>query len=177
MGWVGSAVRFSMFVGLIWCQVEIFRAPARERMTPKYQRLAFYSTSLFVMIACASLDSFITDFSGGKPWARPIKAGFFLPCICLTLFFAAPYPDDYFGAIAKKPAPTPSTVFWPLVFELIADGVLAEAARWLTTCLVSDTEKSDSLFASASWYVVPLTIYLRQPNLQSRLQFMAAVLG
>lgn len=145
-------------------------------MTLKYQKLGFYSTTLFVMIACASLDAFITDFSGGKAWARPIKAGFFLPCICLLLIFVAPYPDDYFGALVKKPVPEPSSVFWTLVLELIADGVLAEACRWFTTCLVSDTEKSDSLFASASWYVVPLTIYLRQPNLQSRLQYTAAVL-
>jgi hypothetical protein len=175
MGYVGTAVRMGMFAGLIWCQVQIFRAPARERMNTHYQRLGFYSTSLFVMIAMASLDSFITDFSGGKPWARPIKAGFFLPCICLLLFFFAPYPDDYFGAIERKPPPTPSSVFWPLVFELIADGIFAEAARWFTTCLVSDTE-NESLFASAAGYVVPLTIYLRQPNLQSRLQYMAALL-
>jgi hypothetical protein len=114
---------------------------------------------------------------GGKPWGRPIKAAFFLPVICLLLFFVAPYPDDYFGAIPRKPLPTPSSVFWPLVFELIADGVLAEACRWFTTCLVSDTEKTESLFASAGFYVVPLTLYLRQPNLQSRLQYCVALMG
>jgi hypothetical protein len=147
-------------------------------MTTKYQKLAFYSTTLFVMIACASLDAFITDFSGGKPWARPIKAGFFLTCVCLVLFFAAPYPDDYFGAIPEKIL-TPEdfrSVSFSLLFELMADGVLAEVSRWFTTLLVSDTEKTDSLFSSASWYVMPLTIYMRQPNLRARIDYMTSVL-
>jgi hypothetical protein len=174
MGYISQAVRFGLFGGLIWCQIEIWRAPARERMMHKYQLMSFYSTSLFVLIAMASLDSFITDFSGGKSWGRPIKSGFFLPCICLVLIFFGPYPDDYFGPIAKK-GETPSTVLWPLVYQLIADGFLAEAARWFTTCLISDPD-SESLWSSAAPYVVPMTIFLRQPNLQSRLQYMSAML-
>lgn len=179
-GALAGMVRMGLFAGLIYVQVIVFMQTAHERMTQESRQLQFLGTALFVMLACSTLDAFMTDYSQGKPWARPIKAAFFLPCVMVVLLYTADYPDSfgYQGPLSKRAMArstiTQFQVFCDLTKELAMDALLATGVFWFVKILISDPEDC-SIFASAGWYGVPFMLYLLQPTLRRRIMYFAGI--
>jgi hypothetical protein len=172
---MANLVKLGLFVALIVCHGTVLFASPKERGTMRIRTLEFLGTSFFIMLACCTLDSVLSHYAGGKELIRPIKAAMFLPCYCLPLLLAARYPDEVFGTFERHVA-TPEGCLIQLTCTVMIDGVLAELCRWWAHMLVTDMAGNCPLLASAAGYVVPLILFVQQPNLRSRIEYLHAFL-
>jgi hypothetical protein len=127
------------------------------------------------MMAACCLDSALSYLKSGKELIRPIKAALFLPCYCLPLLLFARFPDEFFAPFDRFTATTEGCLL-KLTVVIMMDAVLAELCRWWAHMLVTDMPGTCPLLASAAGYVVPLIIFVQQPNLRLRIEYLHSFL-
>jgi hypothetical protein len=169
------AIRLGLFVALLVSNGMVLMAPAAERGTKRIRLLEFLGTTCFVMLAACTIDTCLAE-CGARDWVRPLKSALFLPCYGLLVLLAAPFPDDVFGAFDMRNA-SPEGVLIQLTVELMLNGVLAEFARWFGTLLVGDVQGGCSLLASTAGFVLPFILFIRQPNLRMRIEYLSQFLA
>jgi len=156
----------------------VLMAPVAERQTHRMRTLEFFGTTCFVMLIACTLDTLLNEYGGGSDWVRPLKALLFLPCYGLLLLPLAPYPDQMiWGGDHDYRNATAEGVLMKLSVELMLNGMLAEFARWFSTLLVSDVQGGCSLLASTAGFVGPAILFIRQPNLRMRIEYLAQFLA
>merc|ERR1719235_2532587 len=169
---LSMAIRLGLFVALLVSNGMVLLAPAAERGTKRIRVLEFPGTTCFVMLVACTIDTCLGECGGASDWVRPLKAALFLPCYGLLVLLVAPYPDDVFGAFDMRNA-SPEGVLIQLTVELMLNGVLAEFARWFGTLIVDDVEGGCSLLASTGGFVLPFILFIRQPNLRMRIEYLS----
>merc|ERR1719424_187634 len=175
-GQVANLVRLGLFIALIVCNGIVLCASPQERGTSRIRTLEFLGTSFFIMLACCTIDGVLTHYGAGKELLRPVKAALFLPCYCLPLLLAARYPDELFAPFQHHVA-TPEGCLMQLTVTVMMDGILAELCRWWAHMLVSDMAGNCPLLASTAGYVVPLILFVQQPNLRMRIEYLHSFLS
>jgi hypothetical protein len=175
-GQAANMVRFGLFIALVVCNGLVLCASPQERGTPRMRTLEFLGTSFFIMMVCATVDGVMTHYAPGNELLRPVKAAMFLPCYCLPLLLAARYPDEMFNPFERHVA-TPEGCLMQLTCTVMVDGILAELCRWWAHMLVSDMGGNCPLLASTAGYVVPLILFVQQPNLRMRIEYLHSFLS
>jgi len=156
------------------CNGMVLLVKPEERATVRNMHLAFLGTVFFVMLICSSIDDCVNNCCGGF---RLLKTAMFLPQYFCLLLLLAPSADQYFGDFDQKSA-DPEGVLRDLVSELVVDAGLAWLIQYISNILVAEAPpESCSIMASASSYVLPLSLYVMQPNLRLRLEYLGSFLG
>jgi hypothetical protein len=117
------------------------------------------------------------DCCGGKEWVRPFKGALFLPQYFCLVLLLAPSADKFMGDFDQKTA-DPEGVLCDLVGELLVDAGLAWLCQYISNILVAEMPpKTCPIMASALGYVLPLTLWVTQPNLRLRIEYLSSFLG
>jgi hypothetical protein len=167
-------VRIGLFIALLVSNGMVLLSS--ERGTNYIKKLELLGMACFLLLAACTIDGCMADYFGARDWVRPIKAALFLPCYAVLVLPVAHYPDDVFGPFDWRHA-SPEGTLIQLTVELMLNGALAEFARWFGTLIVGDVQGGCSLLASTTGFVLPFILFIRQPNLRQRIEFLSRFLA
>jgi len=170
------AARVGLFVALLVSNGMVLLASVEERQTRRIRMLEFLGTACFVLLAACSLDSCLVEYGGKvQGLVRPLKSALFLPCYGLLVLLGSSYPDNVFAPFDLRDASAQAVVV-QITVELFLNGVLAEFARWFVKLLVGEVPGC-SLLAATAQFVGPAILFVRQPNLRLRIEYLGYFLA